>query len=156
MCFPSDLFLVTCVNIADFHNLEPNNKGGYSPLIWTIWVGVAQQGKFLYFSDYTPYLGEFKTVLDCGFRIPGTWSQSLSVELGFWIQIVSRIPDSLSCTSESKAQDYGFHRQYFPQFPCLGETRLAGDIKLLILTKNNSDSALGNHKSVSFLNGSKL
>ena len=32
---------------------------------------------------------------------------SLSVELGFWI------PDPLSCIPDSKAQDFGFHRQNF-------------------------------------------
>ena len=40
-----------------------------------------------------------------GFPISGTWFQSLSVELGFWIPILSRIPDSLSCILDSKAQD---------------------------------------------------
>ena len=35
-----------------------------------------------------------------GFRIPATWFQSLSVELGFWIPILSWIPDSLSCIPE--------------------------------------------------------
>ena len=39
---------------------------------------------------------------------------SLSVELGFWIPIFSRIPDSL--ISESKAQDSRFHKQNFPGF----------------------------------------
>ena len=36
-----------------------------------------------------------------GFRIRGTWFQSLSVELGFWIPILSRIPDSLRCIPDS-------------------------------------------------------
>ena len=44
-----------------------------------------------------------------GFRIPGTGFQCLSVELGFWIQIVSGIPDSLSCIPDSKAHDSRFH-----------------------------------------------
>ena len=48
----------------------------------------------------------FKTALDCGFhamdsRFPGTGFQSLSVELGFRIAIVSGIPDSLSCIPDS-------------------------------------------------------
>ena len=44
-----------------------------------------------------------KTVLDSGFprrgfRIPGILdSLFLSVKLGFWIPILSRVPDSLSC-----------------------------------------------------------
>ena len=49
-----------------------------------------------------------------GFRIPGTGF--LSVELRFWIPIVSGIPDSLSCIPDSKAQDYGFHKQKFLGF----------------------------------------
>ena len=50
----------------------------------------------------------------CGFRIPGTGFQFLSVELEFWIPIVSGIPDSLSCIPDSKAQDSRFHQQKFP------------------------------------------
>ena len=41
------------------------------------------------------------TVLDTGF-------QSLSAKLGFWIPIVSGIPDSLSCIPDSKVQDFRF------------------------------------------------
>ena len=51
-----------------------------------------------------------------GFRIPGTGFQSLSVELGFWIPIAGGIPDSLSCIPDSRAQDFGFHKQKFPRF----------------------------------------
>ena len=47
-----------------------------------------------------------------GSRIPGTGFQSLSVELGYWIPIVSGIPEFL----DSKAQDSEFHKQKF-QFP---------------------------------------
>ena len=36
-----------------------------------------------------------------GFRIPAVGFQSLSVELWFWIGIVSGIPDSLSCIPDS-------------------------------------------------------
>ena len=36
-------------------------------------------------------------ILCCGFRILGTGFQYLLVEDGFWIPIVSGIPDSLSC-----------------------------------------------------------
>ena len=62
------------------------------------------------------HLRESKTVLDSGFRIPGTGFQYLSVELGFWIPIVSGIPDSFSCIPDSKTQDSRFHRQNFPGF----------------------------------------
>ena len=41
---------------------------------------------------------------------------SLSVDLGFRILIVSGIPDSLSCIPDSKAQDSGFQKQKFPGF----------------------------------------
>ena len=51
---------------------------------------------------FSPHVLESKRVLDSGFqssgfRIPGTDFQSLSVELGYWILIVSGIQDSLSC-----------------------------------------------------------
>ena len=42
----------------------------------------------------SPSVRDSKTVLDSGF-------QYLSVELGFWIPIVSGIPDSLSCSPDS-------------------------------------------------------
>ena len=50
-----------------------------------------------------------------GFLIPGTGFQSFSVELGFWIPIVSGIPNSLSCIRDS-----GFHKQKFIGLPYLG------------------------------------
>ena len=49
-----------------------------------------------------------------GFRIPGTGFPSLLVKFGFWIPIFSRIPDSLSCIPNSKAQDSRFHKKIFP------------------------------------------
>ena len=52
-----------------------------------------------------------------GFRIPGTGFQSFSVELGFWIPIISGNPDSLKCILDSKAQDSKFHKPNFPCFP---------------------------------------
>ena len=48
--------------------------------------------------------------------MPDTGFQYLSAELGFWIPIVSGIPDSLSCIPESKTQDCGFHSENFPGF----------------------------------------
>ena len=41
----------------------------------------------------------------------------LSVECGFWIPIVTRILDSLSCIPDTKAQDSRFHKQKFLEFP---------------------------------------
>ena len=55
------------------------------------------------------------------FWIPVTWFQSLSVELGFWIPILSRIP---SCIPDSNVQDSGFHKQNFPAFPISQEKNL--------------------------------
>ena len=58
----------------------------------------------------------------CGLQIPGTGFQSLSVELGFWIPIISGIPDSLSCIPDSKTQDFRFHKPNCPDsgFPYMG------------------------------------
>ena len=36
--------------------------------------------------------------------------------LGFWIPLVIGTPDSLSCITDSKAQDSGFHKKSFPPF----------------------------------------
>ena len=60
----------------------------------------------------SPLVRESKTVLD-SVRIPDSCSgfQSLTVERGFWIPIVSVIPDFLSCFTVSKAQDSGFHNK---------------------------------------------
>ena len=55
-------------------------------------------------------------ILSSGFRFPSTGFQSLPVEFRFWITIVSGIPDSLSCISDSEAQDSGFHKQKVPGF----------------------------------------
>ena len=38
------------------------------------------------------------------------------MKLGFWISILSRIPDSWSCIPDSKAQDSGLHKQNFLRF----------------------------------------
>ena len=48
-------------------------------------------------------------IVDSGFHTVDSGFQSLSVELGVWIQIVSGIPDSKSCIPDSKAQDFRFH-----------------------------------------------
>ena len=44
----------------------------------------------------------YTTTVDFGFQVLYVF-QSLSVELLFWISIVSGIPDSLSCILDSKA-----------------------------------------------------
>ena len=68
-----------------------------------------------------PNIREFKAVLDSEFLavdsgFPGAGFQSLSWELGFWITILSEIPDSLRCIPDSKARDSGFQEQTFPRF----------------------------------------
>ena len=40
----------------------------------------------------------------------------VSVELGYWILVVSGISDPLRCISDSKAQDSGFRKQNFLGF----------------------------------------
>ena len=67
------------------------------------------------------HIRKSKTVLDSGFwilrlgfRIPGPEFQSLTVELGFSIPIVSRILDSFSCIQNSKTPHFGFHKKKFP------------------------------------------
>ena len=53
----------------------------------------------------------------CGFRIPYTVSQYLSVKLGFWIPIVNGISDSLNCIPDSKDQDsWNSSSKIFPDF----------------------------------------
>ena len=52
-----------------------------------------------------------------GFRISGIGSHYFSVQFGFWIPIVSGIPDSLSCIPDSKAQDSEFHKQKNVRIP---------------------------------------
>ena len=49
-----------------------------------------------------------------GFCIPGTGFRSLLAKFGFWIPVISRILDSLSCILDSKAQDSRFHNKKFP------------------------------------------
>ena len=50
--------------------------------------------------------------MDSGFQVLD--SDLFLVVLGFWIPILSRIPDSLSCIPESKVRGSGFHKQNFP------------------------------------------
>ena len=61
------------------------------------------------FDDIFAHVREPWTVLDSRFRIQDTGFQYLSVELGFWIPIVSEIPDATT-------KDSGFHKQKIPIF----------------------------------------
>ena len=49
-------------------------------------------------------------------------SRSLSVEFGFWIPIISEIPDSLDCIPDFKSQDSGSASKIFSvsRIPLLG------------------------------------
>ena len=64
-----------------------------------------------------------------GFRIPGTGFQSLSVEIGFWIPIVSGIPDHLELYSGF--QNTGFLISWIPEseFPYMGRGKEKVEIK---------------------------
>ena len=81
---------------------------------------------------FPPLVLSFR-ILRLRFRIPGNgFPVSLLVELGFWILIVSRIPDSLSCIPDSKTQGCGFHKQRLPtdfgiQIPLPGATIVSVD-----------------------------
>ena len=55
-----------------------------------------------------------RLIIDFNILIPdsGYWNpDSLPVGLGFWIPIVSGIPDSLCCIPDSKTQDFRCHKQ---------------------------------------------
>ena len=71
---------------------------------------------FAKFLPHVRHVRESKTGLDSGFHTVDSRSQvldSLSVELGFGIPIVSGSSDSLSCISDSKAKGSGFFKQKF-------------------------------------------
>ena len=71
--------------------------------------------------------------MDSGFQVLD--SSFLSVELEFWIPIVSGIPDSLSCIPDSKAQGSRFHQQKFPDseilIPFFGVNSMSNSITVL-------------------------
>ena len=50
------------------------------------------------------------------FRVLVTGFQPLTIESAFWIANVNWIPNSKRCIQDSKAQDYGLHKQKFPGF----------------------------------------
>ena len=71
----------------------------------------------------SPNVKESKTVLDSGFHAVDSGFQVLDCTLfvsATWIlgSIFSRIPNSLNCIpdNDSKAEDFGFHKQNFPRF----------------------------------------
>ena len=63
----------------------------------------------------------------------------MSVELGFWIPIFSRIPDSLSCIPDSKTQDSRFHKEKFPGFRNLHHLTWGEKDKRLFRMKKKTD-----------------
>ena len=71
-----------------------------------------------------------------GFRIPGTGFQSLPVERGFWIPIASGIPDSMSCTPDSKTHGSRFSKQTFPGFLYMGRQISRHDLDRARLVSN--------------------
>ena len=83
----------------------------YTTLIRVVTFSVSQSSRSI--SHVSPPVRESKAVLDSGFHDVDSWfqvlnSDSLSMELGFRIPIVSGFLDSLNCIPDSKAQDSGF------------------------------------------------
>ena len=60
--------------------------------------------------EESPHVTESKTVLDSGFHALNSGfpvlDSRLLVKFGFWIPIFSRVPVSLSCIPDSKAQNF--------------------------------------------------
>ena len=60
--------------------------------------------------EESPHVTESKTVLDSGFHALNSGfpvlDSRLLVKFGFWIPIFSRVPDSLSCIPDFKAQNF--------------------------------------------------
>ena len=75
----------------------------------------------------SPHVKEFKIVLDSGFHTVESELQELAWNpvfvSGTWIPIFSRISDSLSCISDSKAHDSEFYEELFPgsRIPYMGD-----------------------------------
>ena len=78
--------------------------------------GTSQVGDYQRLSQQRPQFAPYNGIQESlrfwiarrGFRIPGTGFQSQSVELGFWIPVVSD-RDSLRYIPDSKAHDSEFH-----------------------------------------------
>ena len=83
-------------------------------MVWSLTFNILNRFTFLVI--FSPHVRESKTVLDSGFHTVDSGFQYLSLELGFWIPVVSGILDSLSCFPDSKDQDSGFHKQKFLGF----------------------------------------
>ena len=77
-------------------------------MVWSLTFNILNRFTFLVI--FSPDVRESKTVLDSGFHTVDSGFQYLSLELGFWIPVVSGILDSLSCIPDSKDQDSGFHK----------------------------------------------
>ena len=80
---------------------------GYIPLCS---LRVMAPSLLLFPGPFSPHIREYKTVLDFEFHAKDSGFQELasnfmSVELGFWIPVVSGIPDSLSRSPDFKAKN---------------------------------------------------
>ena len=82
-------------------------------------IGCARKCHKVYLMISSPHVRESRTVLDSRFRIQETGFQYLSLELGFWIPIVSEIPDSTTKDSEFHKQNFSIFRN--PRFPYIGQ-----------------------------------
>ena len=100
MYIASGLHLVVQPNPSEQTSHKPIENRPFSYSAWFDWHFASRKGIQDSLGFWIPHRG---------FRIPGTGFQYLSVELEIWIPILGRIPDSLSCILNSKAQDTGFH-----------------------------------------------
>ena len=80
-----------------------------------IFVKLNNEEMFLSFNDshLLIWTNVLRDTVDSGLQV---LDSSMSLELGFWIPIVSEIPDSLSCIPDSKVQGSGFHAQNLSGF----------------------------------------
>ena len=102
----------------------------YTTLIRVVTFSVSQSSRSIF--HVSPPVRESKAVLDSGFHDVDSWfqvlnSDSLSVELGFRIPIVSGfwIPWTVFPVPKPRTQDSGTHKQKFPWY-WITEAKLSG------------------------------
>ena len=112
--FPAPMEVITtCRHILPKVVMTLQSSPEKSLLIFIVWNELVSNAyTWQIIRLFTCLVREFKTVLNPGLYAGNSGFQVLdSVELGFWIQIVSGIPDSLSCIPDSIVQDCRFHKQ---------------------------------------------
>ena len=82
----------------DVHHLcQTDLKCSGFNLVWATWNNTFPSCRMLLAVQSRSMLAESKTPLDSGFRIQLPDSRSFSVELGFWIPVITGILDSYTC-----------------------------------------------------------